>query len=176
MGSVLNRSRYDVCSQLQAIYSQHFFDLIRSAPGHVLVAFREHLPAPPRQFLCMAAVPGLGMMCWGDWLRLAAHVMAIDPVHVTRTGYSGFRRRPPLGQAFGGHLRYPHAPSMAFSRLPHVVNQFVWIISGPAWEILSMGASLHVTVNTFFHTSRHARRTPPSPASREGTRHVPGHE
>jgi hypothetical protein len=71
---MLNRSHYEVYSQIQVIYSQHFFNLIRSAPGHVLVAFREHLPAPPRQFLCMAAVPGLGTMCWGDWVRFTAHV------------------------------------------------------------------------------------------------------
>ena len=87
----------------------------------------------------MAAVPGLGKMCWGDWVRLTAHVIAIDPVRTShvratavRLGVGAGRR---LAKRLVGTSPVPSRPTHGpFQGIPQGANQFVWIISRPAWE------------------------------------------
>ena len=66
----------------------------------------------------------------------------LDAVHRTRDGHRPCLRHPYGGsvgaqrsQAFGGHRPVPHAPPMAFSGLPYVIQLSVWMVNTPAGQL-----------------------------------------
>ena len=81
----------------------------------------------------MAAATGRIMVRRGLWMRCTAHVMATGPVYGTRTAvrWGG----PAQPSAFGGRRPVPHAPPMAFSGLPYVIQLSVWMVDAPAGQL-----------------------------------------
>ena len=81
----------------------------------------------------MAAATGRIMVRRGRWMRCTAHVMATGPVY--SHPYGGSVGGGQRSQAFGGRRPVPHAPPMAFSGLPYVIQLSVWMVDAPAGQL-----------------------------------------